>query len=231
LTYLEGVIHESAWARSALGTPIALFASLPFPVLKKLRPIVLMGGVHGDEPEGVWLAQRTLEFLRTEPQHVRAPWVLVPCLNVDGFARRTRVNGRGVDLNRNYPSRGWSGAFEKERYHPGPSAGSEPEIQAVVGLLTELRPRLVIHCHSWEPCVVYAGEPARRDAERLARSSGYEARPDIGYPTPGALSQYGWTDNQIPVICIEEKSGVGQEELWPHFGAGMREIFSDGSMR
>ena len=124
VTFLS-MIHEPEWARSALGSPIPLFATLPLARMKGLRPIVLLGGVHGDEPEGVWLAKATIEMLRQEPQHVRVPWVIVPCLNVDGFSRGTRVNGRGVDLNRNYPSRNWSPTHDKDRYFPGPSPGSE----------------------------------------------------------------------------------------------------------
>jgi predicted deacylase len=225
------MIHEPNWARSALGIPISLFASFALHKMKGLRPIMVMGGVHGDEPEGIWLAANVLKMLVNEPQKVRVPWILIPCLNVDGHARGTRVNGRGVDLNRNYPAKNWSPNFEKDRYFPGPSKGSEPEIQAVVALLNEHRPRLVIHCHSWKPCIVYAGEPALRDAERLAQASGYDVTPDIGYPTPGALSQYGWADLGIPIICIEEKSGTAEAEVWPHFESGFREIFADGSMR
>lgn len=218
------MVSLSNWARTALGTSITLHASAPLAELKGKNPILLMGGVHGDEPEGVWLAQKTLELLNKE-KNLLAPWVLIPCLNVDGYQRKTRVNGRGVDLNRNYPAKNWSPAFEKDRYHPGPSPGSEPETQAVVKLLEEIEPRLVIHCHSWKPCIVYAGEPARADAEKLARSNGYEVLPEIGYPTPGALSQYGWADHKIPIICIEEKCGTPEAEVWPHFEQGMREIF------
>jgi murein peptide amidase A len=182
-----------------------------------------MGGVHGDEPEGVWLASRTLEMLTAEA--ARVDWALIPCLNVDGLSRGTRVNGRGVDLNRNFPSRSWSPAFEKERYHPGPTPGSEPETQLVIQLIEKIRPRLLIHCHSWKPMIVCTGEPGMKEAEMLGRSSGYEVVPEIGYQTPGSLSQYGWWDNKIPVICIEEKSGAPEPEVWPRFKAGMREIF------
>jgi predicted deacylase len=143
------MIQDASWARTALGKPIALYASFPLEKMRGLRPILLVGGVHGDEPEGVWLAEGTLAFLEREPQAVRVPWVLIPCLNEDGIAKGQRGNGRGVDLNRNYPARNWSPAFEKERYHPGPSPGSEPETQAVVKLIETLRPRLLVHCHSW----------------------------------------------------------------------------------
>jgi hypothetical protein len=217
--------------RTSLGTPIEYFASRPLEDLKGERPILLMGGVHGDEPLGVHLAQKTLEFLINHKQDVKVPWVVVPVLNVDGYRQGTRVNGRGVDLNRNYPSKSWSPAFEKERYHPGTAPGSEPEIQAVVGLIQDLHPRLLIHCHSWNPMIVAAGPGAQMDAVRLSRSSGYEVVPEIGYPTPGSLSQYGWIDNKIPVICIEESDHSLEENVWPAFAQGMREIFLDASPR
>lgn len=190
-----------------------------------------MGGIHGDEPLGVRLAEKTLEMLKAEASRTQVPWILIPCLNVDGYGAGTRVNGRGVDLNRNYPAQSWSPEAAKERYNPGPHAGSEAEIKAVVHLIQTYRPRLLIHCHSWKPMVVCAGEPGLKDAERLARASGYELSPEIGYPTPGSLSQYGWWDNRIPVICIEENDDAGLDQVWPRFGTGMREIFLDASPR
>lgn len=225
------MIHIESWTRTDLGTPIELFASHPFEQLRNKKPLLLMGGVHGDEPLGVLLAQQTLQFLRKNESPAMCPWIVIPCLNVDGYARNTRVNGRGVDLNRNYPSKSWSPNFEKERYFPGAQAASEAEVRGVVQLLTNFHPRVVIHCHSWKPMVVCAGEPGRRDAERLSRSSGYEVVPEIGYPTPGSLSQYGWWDNQIPVICIEEADEAPPNTVWPRFSEGMREIFLDVSER
>ncbi len=188
-----------------------------------------MGGVHGDEPLGVLLAQQTLKMLQSGD--FPCPWILIPCLNVDGYKNNTRVNGRGVDLNRNYPSKSWSPEHEKERYNPGPKPASEVETRGVVELLTDFSPRLVIHCHSWKPMVVCAGKPGLRDAERLSKSSGYEVKPEIGYPTPGSLSQYGWWDNKIPVICIEEADEESPNSVWPRFEQGMREIFLDASLR
>lgn len=222
------------WKKTALGTAIELHASQPLDQLKNQRPILLMGGVHGDEPEGVQLAQDTLTWLKScaRSGDEIAPWILIPCLNVDGFAKRTRVNGRGVDLNRNYPSKDWSPEHSKERYFPGPNPASEPEIQGVVELITTYQPRLLIHCHSWEPCIVATGELAEVDARRLGQSSGYEVRPEVGYPTPGSLSRYGWHDMRIPVICIEERDHmVDLSTIWPRFERGMKEIFRDVSPR
>lgn len=226
---VASVVHHSEWAVSRKGRPIELYASTG--LKKNDHPLLLIGGVHGDEPEGVQLAKSTLGFLMNDAEKIQTPWMLIPCLNIDGFTEKKRTNGGGVDLNRNYPSKDWSPEFPKDRYFPGSKAASEPEIQAIVKLIDEYDPRLIIHFHSWHPCVVYAGPPGRKDAERLGRCSGYEVRDDIGYPTPGSLSQYAWGDLHIPVICIEEQEGAPLDQVWPHFERGIREIFADSSLR
>ncbi len=227
--------YDPRWKKSNLGFDIALAASTDLELLQTQKPILLIGGVHGDEPEGVELAQRTLDWLSQEQQsHLSSlvPWLVIPCLNVDGFKKKQRVNGRGVDLNRNYPSGDWSPDFGKDRYFPGAQPGSEVEVQAVVELIQLFGPRLVIHCHSWEPCIVCTGQPGWKDAERLAQSSGYKVVADIGYPTPGSLSSYAWHDKKIPVICIEERDGSNDlTSIWPRFKNGFMNIFTDMSAR
>jgi murein peptide amidase A len=238
------ILHLPTWKKTALGTPIELFASHDLETLRReqLRPILLMGGIHGDEPEGVELATKTLEWLKSNTSDGKdssassakkvCPWIIVPCLNVDGFKNRTRVNGRGVDLNRNYPSKDWNQEARAERYFPGPSPASEPEIQGVVELVRDFSPRLIIHCHSWKPCIVGAGPSGWTDTKRLSESSGYEAMEDIGYPTPGSLSQYGFLDLGIPVICIEEQDEMKDlSSIWPRFEKGIKAVFHDLSMR
>ncbi len=227
-------VHLPKWKSTSLGTPIELYASASLESLKSQNPILFMGGIHGDEPEGVRLATETLQWLKSNTNGEKAlcPWILIPCLNVDGFKSKTRVNGRGVDLNRNYPSSDWSPIALADRYSPGQGPASEIEIQSVVELITRFHPRLMIHCHSWQPCIVGTGSTALIDTRRLANASGYEGRDDIGYPTPGSLSSYGWFDKKIPVICIEEDDQLKDEDsIWPRFQKGMREVFEDDSLR
>ena len=231
---LNHVSHLPSWKITTLGTKIELYSSATLEELAKnqARPILLMGGVHGDEPEGVRLAMETLHWLKAQPSQTIAPWICIPILNVDGITKQTRTNARGVDLNRNYPSKDWSPTFTKDRYFPGASRASEIEIQGVVEIIQSQRPRLIIHCHSYKPCIVGTGERATKDTDRLAKSSGFEAVKDIGYPTAGALSSYGWYDNQIPVICIEEDdSNKNLNLIWPRFQKGMAEVFQDLSLR
>jgi len=240
----NGVFSAPSWIKTTLGTPVELWASHALTELKDLRPLLVMGGVHGDEPEGVRLASELLQWLKSHTVVAAAaasahggklqvaPWIVIPCLNVDGYGKGTRVNGRGVDLNRNYPSKDWSSETKAERYFPGTGPGSEAEVRGVVELIETCRPRLLIHCHSWKPCIVGTGPFSKRDAERLGRSSGYEVIDEIGYPTPGSLSRYGWHDKQIPVICIEEQDGLSDlSPVWPRFAKGFEEIFTDQSLR
>jgi hypothetical protein len=203
-------------------------------LIKGQRPILLIGGVHGDEPEGLELALKTLEWLLDEEGRgnpVPCSWAILPCLNPDGISLKQRTNLNGVDLNRNYPSLCWVPESKAPRYNPGPYPGSEKEIQNLVELIKRLDPHLIIHCHSWKPCVVYAGHGALKDANRLGQSSGYPVYDDIGYPTPGSLSGYAWGDLGVPVICIEEQEHIALEEVWSHFAEGMKQIFNDPSIR
>lgn len=210
------IIQNLHWALSAEKRKIPMFESDE----TLDRPILFMGGVHGDEPEGVALAEFLLEWLKSDSlneKKTKVPWAVIPCLNPDGLVRGVRWNGNKVDLNRNYPSRDWEPSARAERYFPGPHPGSESEIQTLCKWIEKNRPRLIVHFHSWVPCVVYAGEKARPAAELLGRVSGYKVQDDIGYPTPGSLSQYAWGDHQIPVICTEELSPTPRAAVWPRF--------------
>jgi Zinc carboxypeptidase len=123
------------------------------PASRSLPVLILVGGVHGLERIGteVVLAYAT-SFCR------RARWdpltgaalegarlVLVPLVNPVGMARRTRANGRGVDLMRNAPDHpeGWAtpliGGQRLSRrlpwYRGRPGDGMEPEALALVELV------------------------------------------------------------------------------------------------
>jgi protein MpaA len=212
------------WAQSSSGLPISLYQNFH---RKDKNPYLFIGGIHGDEPEGVRLAEDFLMWLKSHSSEKDHPWSLIPCLNPEGYESQLRTNSRGVDLNRNFPSRDWLGSSEKNRYYPGPQAASEPEVRALVQLISQVKPRVIFHFHSWKPCVVYTGEPGRPYAELLSRRNHYSCHPDIGYPTPGSLGQYGWLEHQIPVICLEEEEKSSLELAWLHFKDGLVDLIQD----
>jgi murein peptide amidase A len=219
------ILHQPSWARTDQGTEIPLWESTS----PSESPLLFIGGVHGDEPEGVELATQLLLWLQKNNSGNIHSWILIPCLNLDGYKTLQRTNFRGIDLNRNFPTPDWSKDHKAPRYFPGPSPMSELETQALVNLIEDKKPQLIVHFHSWEPCVVYTGTPGRRIAEDLAKDTGYPAREDIGYPTPGSLGHYGWQVHQIPVICVEAQDRSPLETVWPLFGSGLIRLLQKNS--
>lgn len=222
--------HLPNWKKSAKQRSIELFHSPHFNWSFGQKAPVFIGGVHGDEPEGVRLAEELLKWLSAQDHsQLLTPWVVIPCLNVDGYAENSRTNANGVDLNRNYPSKNWVKTDKIDRYYSGPTPGSEPETQAIMELISQIHPGIVMHFHSWHPCVVATGQPAVPFARHLSHSSGYDLKEHIGYDTPGSLSQYGWHDHQIPIICTEEQEHSNLDHTWKNFGPGLIEIITNYS--
>lgn len=219
------LFHNPNWAKTITGMPISLWASQEISCLKSNTAILWIGGVHGDEPEGVDLANITLEWLKNHQDKVTKDWILIPDINPEGSQKNQRTNSRGVDLNRNFPSKNWNTECKEPRYYPGPSAMSEAEVKALVGLIEQTSPSVIVHCHSWHPCIVVSGPADHPIAKALAKSCGYELRPDIGYPTPGSLGDWGWMEKKIPVICIEEAERTKSEDIKKHFLPAFAEVF------
>lgn len=216
-------MYKWDWAKSTENRSIELYT--PYKGIKKLqKPIILIGGLHGDEPEGVFLGQATLNWLDSVDNKTLKDFILIPCINPDGYSENKRVNARGVDLNRNFPSKNWSSEYKEERYYPGESPGSEIEIQALLHLIQMTTPRLIIHFHSWKPCVVVTGPKDLVEAKILAENSGFCLIHDIGYPTPGSLGEYAWHDLKLPVICTEDEEHRNYDLAWQHFGEGIKKI-------
>jgi protein MpaA len=226
----NGIIHQKFWSRSAEGLPIALYRkdnNSPSRFRDK-KPLLFVGGMHGDEPEGVRLAQDLLQWLileaSTESSSDYWPWILIPCLNVEGFQNKQRTNSRGVDLNRNFPTADWTQSPQRDRYYTGPAPASEPEVKSLVSLISAEQPRVIFHFHSWNPCLIYTGDPGKNFAETLTVGNNYPVKAEIGYPTPGSLGEWGWHSMKTPVICIEEQEHSDLDQVWPHFSAGLKKI-------
>lgn len=106
--------------------------------------LLVLGQMHGDEKAGLATARWVRDHVRPRPG--TGVWV-VPTMNPDGNARGTRTNGRGVDLNRNWPTSGWSGAHRGTRYWGGPRPASEPETRAMRDFLDQVRPDYIASIH------------------------------------------------------------------------------------
>ncbi len=168
--------------------------------------ILIVGGVHGDEIEGIIAANGLLQaFSQSFPFKLNL--TLVPIFNLDGALRSSRRNARGVDLNRNLPTQDWSPVVSQEKYNPGPKANSEPENQALVQFLKTQNPEFIISLHSWKPMLNINGD-CEAVAKVISSHTGYIITDDIGYPTPGSLGTYCGLERQIPTITYEIERGL-----------------------
>lgn len=173
--------------------------------------IFIVGGVHGDEVEGITAANGLLnQFSQAFPFKIKL--TLIPVFNLDGAYRCQRKNAHGVDLNRNLPTQDWSSEATNEKYTPGPYANSEPENQALVEYLKTQNPQFIITLHSWKPMLNTNGD-CDAVAKRIASYTGYKMTDDIGYPTPGSLGTYCGLERQIPTITYELARGLGAQSI------------------
>lgn len=196
--------------------------------IKASKYLYLLGGVHGDEVEGVYVLKELFQWLKHEHSLKDMPIVVVPILNVDGYRTQSRINAHGVDLNRNLPTKDWSAAMDQPKYNPGPRPLSEPENQFLVKLFDKYRPGLIISFHTWKPILNHNGD-CLDVAEFLNEYNHYEMSDSIGYPTPGSLGTYGVERYQSPVLtfeCPELKTHRNSlKEIWQENEKGLKDLF------
>ncbi|KRB76170.1 hypothetical protein ASE01_14200 [Nocardioides sp. Root190] len=106
--------------------------------------LVVIGQMHGEEDAG----RSTAGWIRrnARPLPGTGVWTILT-MNPDGDARNRRVNAHGVDLNRNWPTSGWTRAGRGTRYWGGPRRASEPETRAMMDFLTTVRPDYIVSIH------------------------------------------------------------------------------------
>jgi murein peptide amidase A len=130
------------------------------------REVLVVGCIHGTECAGTRIARR-LESARA-PAGARL-WV-IENLNPDGRALGTRLNGRGVDLNRNFPSEWRPIGRRFDPQYSGPRPFSEPETRLARDLVRSIQPDVSIWFHQPQNLVrAWGGSvPAARRYARLA---------------------------------------------------------------
>jgi protein MpaA len=168
--------------------------------------LLIHAGIHGEEPETTYALSRALRQLVEPPAHC----AVVLSANPDGITRGTRGNARGVDLNRNFPSKDWRPGTVTHRstiedrsdilLSTGESPASEPETRALLALIADLKPRAVVALHAPLACIDDAN--ASPLGHRLAQRTGMPLVRDVGYPTPGSFGSWG-SDNGVPVVTYE----------------------------
>jgi carboxypeptidase T len=166
----------------------------------------------------------------------RARLVVMPILNPDAFAANMdrlergwpalqRKNGRGVDLNRNFPSvlerAPWNplagSRFRLSPYYRGPHPFSEPETRAVRDVVTGLRPVLSLGFHSFGNMLLYpwawSRDPNPRFPHYSQLATAFQAalggmpyrckQASAFYPTVGDLDDWLDAERGTPALTVE----------------------------
>lgn len=194
------------FSKSSLGLPIEAFR-----FGSGTTKVLILGGVHGDEVEGVIAAKALLgQFMSFFPYDLDL--TIVPEFNVEGVLFKTRGNANLIDLNRNLPTKDWSPEVKTLRYHPGPFALSESENKGLVKFIESEKPNFILSLHSWHPVLNVNGD-CLAEAECLAQHTGYKIDTDIGYPTPGCLGSYAGLERNSATLTYEIERGLAASEI------------------
>ena len=97
--------------------------------------VLVIGCMHGDEPQGNYLIN---EYLKEYPNSNLA---FIPCLNKYGVEHNVRTNSNGVDLNRNFPTANWE-LTEKNEFFGGTSPASEAETLFVMNAVKKINDKI-----------------------------------------------------------------------------------------
>jgi protein MpaA len=106
--------------------------------------LMVFGCIHGDECGGAGIVPLTNGC--PDPS---ADIFLVPDLDPDGAAARSRLNGRGVDLNRNFPTEWKRSGRPRSPQYSGPRPFSEPETRLAAQVIRAVRPAATIWFHQY----------------------------------------------------------------------------------
>ncbi len=206
LPLCEAAQLQDTLARSVLGRPI--WGRDVRMGDTQLRVLVL-GGIHGDEMSSSSLVFHWIAMAQTPgavaPLSVH--WRFIPTLNPDGMFSRParRVNARGVDLNRNFPTPNWardarqyweSRTRRDPRRWPGNKPLSEPESRFLLEQMDSFKPNLIVSVHA--PYGVLDFDGPSNPPNRLGRLF----LDQVGI-FPGSLGNYGGIHKGVPVVTIE----------------------------
>lgn len=107
------------------------------------RRVLVIGVIHGNEQAGTLIVDQLRRG--AVPEGVEL-W-LVESMNPDGQAIDDRQNANQVDLNRNFPYTWGPIGMPGDGQYAGTGPASEPETQAMVNFIAQLRPDIAVWYH------------------------------------------------------------------------------------
>ena len=211
--------REQEYGRSRGGLPLRV----QLPSARAPVDGLLIAAQHGEEAETGLLARRLLERIPGDETR----WAVVQVAYPVGLLNGTRQNAAGVDLILYFPGASWSPdpsytfppgidpalrelPNRTSRSSPGPEPASEPETRALMALVHELQPKLVLDLHAPIELILVRNGVPPQPVELLAESAGLPVVGELEVGSPGAFDEW-LLEQGIPAIVYEvEHAGLPQ---------------------
>jgi protein MpaA len=202
------------------------------PSFKDKDVSLIMCGVHGDEITPIKFCFDIMNYLKaaySDSEIINKDFknkivIVAPIVNPDSYfkAKPTRVNARGVDVNRNFGTKDWNmdarrlwiSKFRKDkRRNPGLSSNSEPEVVFQINLIKRYGPDKIISVHSPLTMLDYDGpntviggfvDGAKAHELLIQMSKDASDYKIENYPFfPGSLGNWAGKERDIPTYTLE----------------------------
>lgn len=149
--------------------------------------LLVIGSIHGTELAGLKVVDDIIKQGAIDSDI----WVIKNG-NPDGAAAGVRQNANGVDLNRNFPTN-WLPSDPTVGTFSGFSPASEPETQAIMRTIDEIKPATVITMHQPFGLIDCAYERDLDLTQRLSDLTGLPAQCIPGQRSGSATNTYTGT--------------------------------------
>jgi protein MpaA len=180
--------------------------------------VLVVGCIHGNECAAIPVARRLARGAMPRLFDL----FVIPDLNPDGFAANTRQNGRGVDLNRNFPWHWRRMGQPWSVFYSGPHKLSEPEARAGRRFFLDHRPDITIWFHQHMDLVWDSG--GDQSIQRcFARLSGLRLK----HLPALAGSAHDWINHTFPghtSIVVELPAGSLSNASVHHYALAVRRL-------
>lgn len=210
-------VRNSHW-----GNPITWYVFGDEDEEKHKNVTLIMCGVHGDEITPVKFCYDLLYDLKNNPHIIGDNLIIIaPLVTPDSFFRKkpTRYNARGVDINRNFPTKDWADnaiKLWKSRYRsdkrrfPGKYALSEQETIFSVNIINLYKPQKIISVHAPLTLLDYDGPAFTQNEGKAAKQLLVQMSNKAGkykisnYPFfTGSLGNWAGNERNIPTYTLE----------------------------
>lgn len=212
-------VRNSYW-----GNPIPwfIFGNEEEHIKKAKNSTMILCGVHGDEITPIKFCFDILNNLRKNPEVIKDNLIVIaPLVAPDSFFKKypTRYNARGVDINRNFPTKDWHQKALKlwkhryrkdKRRYPGKKPLSEQGTVFQVNLIKRYNPDKIISVHAPLSLIDYDGPSDNHKKADFAKQLLVQMSDKSGkykiknYPFfPGSLGNWAGNERDIPTYTLE----------------------------